>query len=76
MNDNNQNNSNLNNINLYNYNNTNSLYRSNTPAKSGNKKLNFKTMKSNTISSLHDVEYFLNNVHHAFRYIKLYKLLK
>lgn len=40
------------------------------------KKLNFKCIKNNTISSLNDVEFFLNKLQHTLRYIKLYKLLK
>ena len=59
-----------------NYNNINSLYRSNPPIKKEQKKLNFKTIKNNTISSLNDVECFLNKVQHTIKYIKLYKLLK
>ena len=69
-----QNNSpeNYNNINLFN---SNNLYRS-APPKKDNKKLNFKTMKNNTICSLNDVECFLNTLQHAVRYIKIYKLFK
>ena len=40
------------------------------------KKFNFKHYKNNTIKSLHDVEYFLNNFNKFIRYIKLYKILK
>ena len=40
------------------------------------KKPNFKTMKKNTVKSLNDVEYFLNNVGNFVKYVKLYKLLK
>lgn len=40
------------------------------------KKLNFNCIKNNTISSLNDVEFFLNKLQHTIRYIKLYKLLK
>ena len=54
----------------------NDLYRSNIPLKKDNKKLNFRSMKNNTISSLNEVEHFLNNFQHAIRYIKLYKFLK
>lgn len=67
---------NLNDSNNYYYNNRNSLYRSDCPEKHNHKPLTFKSMKKNTISSLNDVEYFLNHVHHAFKCIKLYKLLK
>ena len=59
----------------YNFN-SNNLYRSAPPSKKDNKKLNFKTMKNNTICSLNDVECFLNNLQHAIRYIKIYKLFK
>lgn len=40
------------------------------------KKLDFKTLKKNTINSLYDVEYFLNNIQQITKCIKLYKLLK
>ena len=40
------------------------------------KKPNFKTMKKNTVKSLKDVEYFLNNFGNFVKYVKLYKLLK
>ena len=40
------------------------------------KKTDFKTLKNNTIKSLNDVEYFLNNFNHFVKYVKLYKLLK
>ena len=60
---------------LSNYN-TNNLYRSSPPSLKEKKKLNFKTMKNNTISSLNEVECFLNKLQHTIRYIKLYKLLK
>lgn len=40
------------------------------------KKPNFKTMKKNTVKSLNDVEYFLNNFGNFVKYVKLYKLLK
>lgn len=63
-------------MNLFNYNNTNNLYRSNPPENKEKKKLNFNKMKNNTICSLKDVEFFLNNFQHTLRYIKLFKLLK
>ncbi len=76
MNDNYKNNSpinpNYNNMDFSKYNNI----RSNCPAKKEKKKLDFKSMKKNTISSLNDVEYFLTNLGHTIRYIKLFKLLK
>ena len=59
-----------------NYNSPINYNHSNLPARNDKKKLNFKTMKNNTISSLNDVEHFLNNLQHTIRYIKLYKLLK
>ena len=40
------------------------------------KKFNFKCCKDNTVKSLRDVEYFLNNFHRFIKYIKLYKILK
>lgn len=40
------------------------------------KHFNFKCCKDNTIKSLHEVEHFLNNFQHYFKYFKLYKLLK
>lgn len=39
-------------------------------------KKDFKTLKKNTIKSLNDVEYFLNNFGHFFKTVKLFKLLK
>lgn len=46
---------------------------SNPPPK---KKFNFKLYKNNTLKSLNDVEYFLNNFHKIVKSIKLYKILK
>ena len=69
-------NSNCNNIPISNYNNVNNLYRSNCKQSKNNKKITFKSIKNNTISSLNDVECFLNKVQNTLRYIKLYKLLK
>lgn len=40
------------------------------------KSFDFKSYQKNTINSLHDIEYFLNNVNQAFRYIKIYKIFK
>ena len=40
------------------------------------KKFNFKHCKNNTMKSLHEVEYFLNNFNRFVKYIKLFKLLK
>ena len=36
----------------------------------------FKCCKKNTICSLNEVEYFLNNFNNFLKYIKLYKILK
>lgn len=44
--------------------------------KNQKKKLDFKTMKKNTISSLNEVEYFLNNINQISRYIKLISFFK
>lgn len=40
------------------------------------KSFDFKLFKKNTINSLHDVEKFLNNFEHYFKYFKLYKIMK
>lgn len=40
------------------------------------KKLNFKTLKKNTCTSLNDVECFLNKFTDSLKYYKLIKLLK
>lgn len=40
------------------------------------KNLNFKTCKKNTIHSLNEIEYFLNDLHRFIHYIKIYKLFK
>ena len=40
------------------------------------KKNSFKIYKKNTLASLNEIEYFLNNFQKFYRYIKLYKLLK
>lgn len=47
-----------------------------SPKKPKNKKINFKTLKSNTCKSLNEVEYFLNNFQRFTNCIKLYKILK
>ncbi len=55
---------------------------SNEPEKRGNKNLNnkkknnFDLYKKNTINSINDVEYFLNNFNRFIKYIKLYKIIK
>jgi len=46
------------------------------PKKTPKKKLDFKTLKKDTCTSLNDVEYFLNNFSQTWKYIKLIKLLK
>lgn len=61
---------------IYRCNNSSNLYRSNPPEKKEKKKLDFKSMKNNTVSSLNEVEHFLNKMQHTLRYIKLFKLLK
>ena len=53
--------------------NNNNRGRQNLPPK---KHFDFKCYKNNTIKSLYDVEYFLNNFKHNIKYLKLYKLLK
>ena len=40
------------------------------------KKIDFKSLKKDTWKSLNDVEYFLNNFRHTWKYIKLINLLK
>ena len=40
------------------------------------KKLDFKTCKKNTLHSLNEVEYFLNNFKKFARYVKIYKIFK
>ena len=40
------------------------------------KKFDFKSLKEDTCSSLNDVECFLNNFTHTWKYIKLINLLK
>lgn len=40
------------------------------------KKFDFKLCTKNTIQSLNEIEYFLNNIQNISKYIKLYKLLK
>lgn len=39
-------------------------------------KFNFFTMKKNTIASLYDVEYFLNNLTSVTKYFNFFKKLK
>ena len=40
------------------------------------KKFDFKCCKNNTIRSLNEVEYFLNNLNKFSRYLHLYKFFK
>lgn len=62
----------------------NNLFRSNNnfstlPAndtRNKHEKLCFKTIKCNTITSLNEVECFLNNMNKFWNYVKLYKLLR
>ena len=54
-------------------NSNNNRGRQNPPPK---KHFDFKYCKDNTIQSLYEVEHFLNNFQHNFKYFKLYKLLK
>lgn len=46
------------------------------PSPPQKKKLDLKCLKKDTCKSLNDVEYFLNNFTHTWKYIKLIKLLK
>lgn len=39
-------------------------------------KIDIKKLKTNTITSLNEVEFFLRNFHKFTNYIKLYKILK
>ena len=47
-----------------------------SPKKNIKKKVDFKSLKKNTCKSLNDVECFLDNFSHTWKYIKLIKLLK
>ena len=46
------------------------------PRKTPKKKIDFKTLKKDTCTSLNDIECFLNNFSHTLKYIKLINLLK
>ena len=72
----NKNNFNLQNKNNLNLQNPNNFYRSNCPEKKVQNKLDFKSLKNNTICSLNEVECFLNKLQNTIKYIKIYKLLK
>lgn len=57
----------------------NNYYRSTLPSNNTRnepKKKCFKTIKCNTITSLNEVECFLNNMNRFWNYVKLYKLLR
>ena len=60
----------------------NNLIKTNSNSSRGERKpprknkFDFKNCHENTIKSLHEVEYFLNNLHDLSRYLRLYKLLK
>lgn len=56
-----------------NYDNENRSFNKPPPKK---EKKDFKTLKSNTLKSLNDVEYFLNNWAEFAKYAKIYKLFK
>lgn len=44
--------------------------------KKDKKKLCFKDYKNNTLHSLNEVEYFLNNLDKAFKCVSLYKFFR
>lgn len=46
------------------------------PPKPPKKKFDFKSFKKDTCTSLNDVECFLNNFTHTWKYIRLINLLK
>ncbi len=46
------------------------------PPNNKKEKLDFKKIKTNTIKSLTEVEYFLNDLKKFRNYLKLYKILK
>lgn len=48
----------------------------NSQSCSQKEKFNFSSFRKNTCSSLNDVECFLNNFSHTWKYIRLIKLLK
>lgn len=63
--------------NLYKSNFNNIENRSSLPQQPPKKKpISFKTMKKNTICSLNEVEYFLNNFNKIAKCLKLYNILK
>ena len=50
--------------------------RSNSSPKKNKKKFDFNEKKNNTIKSLNDVEFFLNDFHNFKKYVHLYKFFK
>ncbi len=62
----------MNNLNKSNSNNTENRIHHLPPRKH----LNFRQIKHNTICSLNEVEYFLNNFNQFIKYVRLYKILK
>ena len=56
--------------------NNNKFYKKNLKHQNSKKSFNFKLYKNNTINSLNEVEYFLNNFNNFIKYVKLYKILK
>lgn len=56
--------------------NNSQLNKKNLKASNSKKNFNFKLYKNNTIKSLNEVEYFLNNFNNFIKYVKLYKILK
>lgn len=62
--------------NLYKSNLNNIKNRGDLSAPPKNKCFSFKSMKNNTICSLNEVEYFLNNFNKIAKFIKLYNILK
>ena len=53
----------------------NNLY-STSKYRGNKKKFDFKAKKDNTVNSLKEIEYFLNNINIFLKYFKLYKILK
>jgi len=56
--------------------NNNKFYKKNLKHQNPKKNFNFELYKNNTINSLNEVEYFLNNFNNFIKYVKLYKILK
>lgn len=53
----------------------NNLYQISKYGKDEKNKFDFKTKKDNTIKSLKEIEYFLNNINKFSNYLKLHKML-